>query len=142
MKTLFLAGATVAALAAKLAPAMAQARKPVSQVVQWNQTLLVIVRTPGIQPATIHPIGGFAIMHAAIYDAVNAIDGTHQPYLVRLGASHFASQEAAAAAAAHEVLVKLYPSFQATLDAQLQQALAQLPSRGKADGISNRQHRR
>ena len=137
MKTLFLAGATVAALAAaNLAPSMAQATKPVSQVVQWNQTLLVIVRTPGIQPATIHPTRSFAIMHAAIYDAVNAIDGTHQPYLVRLGASHFASQEAAAAAAAHEVLVKLYPSFQATLDAQLQQALAQLPSRGKADGIS------
>jgi hypothetical protein len=137
MKTLFLAGATVAALAAaNLAPAMAQATKPVSQVVQWNRTLLVIVRTPGAQPATIHPTRSFAIMHAAIYDAVNAIDGTHQPYLVRLGASHFASQEAAAAAAAHEVLVKLYPSFQATLDAQLQQALAQLPSRGKADGIS------
>ena len=137
MKTLFLAGATVAALAAaNLAPAMAQATKPASQVVQWNQTLLVIVRTPGAQPATIHPTRSFAIMHAAIYDAVNAIDGTHQPYLVRLGASHFASQEAAAAAAAHEVLVKLYPSFQATLDAQLQQALAQLPSRGKADGIS------
>ena len=137
MKTLFLAGAAVAALAAaNLAPAMAQATKPVSQVVQWNQTLLVIVRTPGTQPATIHPTRSFAIMHAAIYDAVNAIDGTHQPYLVRLGASHFASQEAAAAAAAHEVLVKLYPSFQATLDAQLQQALAQLPTRGKAEGIS------
>ena len=137
MKTLFLAGATVAALAAaNLAPAMAQATKPVSQVVQWNRTLLVIVRTPGAQPATIHPTRSFAIMHAAIYDAVNAIDGTHQPYLVRLGASHFASQEAAAAAAAHEVLVKLYPSFQATLDAQLQQALTQLPNRGKTDGIS------
>ena len=137
MKTLFLAGATVAALAAaNLAPVMAETTKPVSQVVQWNRTLLVIVRTPGAQPATIHPTRSFAIMHAAIYDAVNAIDGTHQPYLVRLGASHFASQEAAAAAAAHEVLVKLYPSFQATLDAQLQQALAQLPSRGKADGIS------
>ena len=137
MKTLFLAGATVAALAAaNLAPALAQATKPVSQVVQWNQTLLVIVRTPGAQPATIHPTRSFAIMHAAIYDAVNAIEGTHQPYLVRLGASHFASQEAAAAAAAHEVLVKLYPSSQATLDAQLQQALAQLPSRGKVDGIS------
>jgi membrane-associated phospholipid phosphatase len=137
MKTLFLAGATVAALAgANLGPAMAQATKPASQVVQWNQTLLVIVRTPGAQPATIHPTRSFAIMHAAIYDAVNAIDGTHQPYLVRLGASHFASQEAAAAAAAHEVLVKLYPSFQATLDAQLQRALAQLPGGGKADGIS------
>jgi membrane-associated phospholipid phosphatase len=137
MKTLFLAGATVVALAAtNLAPAMAEATKPLSQVVQWNQTLLVIVRTPGAQPATIHPTRSFAMMHAAIYDAVNAIDGTHQPYLVRLGASHFASQEAAAAAAAHEVLVNLYPSFQTMLDAQLQQALAQLPSRGKADGIS------
>jgi len=137
MKTLLLAGTTIAALAAaNLAPVMAETTKPVSQVVQWNRTLLVIVRTPGAQPVTIHPTRSFAIMHAAIYDAVNAIEGTHQPYLVRLGASHFASQEAAAAAAAHEVLVKLYPSSQATLDAQLQQALAQLPSRGKADGIS------
>ena len=137
MKTLLLAGTTIAALAAaNLAPVMAETTKPVSQVVQWNRTLLVIVRTPGAQPATIHPTRSFAIMHAAIYEAVNAIDGTHQPYLVRLGASHFASQEAAAAAAAHEVLVKLYPSFQATLDAKLQQALAQLPNRGKADGIS------
>jgi len=57
MKTLFLAGATVAALlaAANLAPAMAQATKPVSQVVQWNQTLLVIVRTPGAQPRNHSP---------------------------------------------------------------------------------------
>src|SRR6476661_10516928 len=137
MKPLLRAATAVAVLAAaNLAPAMAQATKPVSQVVQWNRTLLVIVRTPGAQPATIHPTRSFAIMHGAIYDAVNAIDGTHRPYLVRLGASHFASQEAAAAAAAHEVLVKLYPSFRATLDAQLRQALAQLPSRGKADGIS------
>jgi hypothetical protein len=115
---------------------MGQATNPVSHVVQWNRTLLVIVRTPGAQPATIHPTRSFAIMHAAVYDAVNAIDGTHKPYLVRLSASHFASQEAAAAAAAHEVLVTLYPNFQAPLDAQLQQALAQLPNGGKAEGIS------
>jgi membrane-associated phospholipid phosphatase len=50
---------------------------------------------------------------------------------------HFASQEAATAAAAHEVLVKLYPSFQATLlDTQFRQALAQLPKGGQADGVS------
>jgi PAP2 superfamily len=71
-----------------------------------------------------------------VYDAVNAIDATHKPYLVRLSASHFASQEAAAAAAAHEVLIKLYPSFQATLDALLQQSLTQIPNTGKADGVS------
>ncbi len=137
MKTLLIAGTTVALLAAaNLAPAMAETAKPVSQVVQWNRMLLVIVRTPGAQPATIHPTRSFAIMHGAIYDAVNAIDGTHKPYLVRLGASRFASQEAAAAAAAHEVLVKLYPSFQPTLDAQLQQALAKIRNGGKAEGIS------
>jgi membrane-associated phospholipid phosphatase len=136
MKTLLLAATAAAVLTgANPAPAMADATKPVSQVVQWNRTLLVIVRTPGAQPATIHPTRSFAIMHAAIYDAVNAIDGTHKPYLVRLSASHFASQEAAAAAAAHEVLVKLYPSFQTTLDTQFQQALAQLPKGGQADGI-------
>src|SRR5713101_3239189 len=98
MKTLLLAGTTIAALAAaNLAPVMAETTKPVSQVVQWNRTLLVIVRTPGAQPATIHPTRSFAIMHAAIYDAVNAIEGTHQPYLIQLtGVSPIASQDAAA----------------------------------------------
>src|SRR5215471_12731500 len=137
MNTLILTGVTAAVLAAATAaPATAQKTKPLSQVVEWNKTLLVIVRTPGAQPATIHPTRSFAIMHAAIYDAVNAIDGTHKPYVVRLSASHFASQEAAAAAAAHEVLAKLYPNFQATLDAQLQKALAQLPNVGKPEGIN------
>ena len=136
MKTLLLAATAAAVLAgANPAPAMADATQPVSQVVQWNRTLLVIVRTPGAQPATIHPTRSFAIMHAAIYDAVNAIDGTHKAYLVGFSSSPVASQEAAAASAAHEVLVKLYPNFQATLDAQLQRALAQLPDQGKAEGI-------
>src|SRR6266853_3453696 len=87
---------------------------PADEVIQWNKTLLTIVRTPGAQPATLHPTRSFAIMHAAIYDAVNTIDRTHKPYLVQLtGVSGHASLDAAAAAAAHEVLVKLYPKFQA-----------------------------
>jgi hypothetical protein len=111
--------------------------QPVNPVVQWNRTLLGIVRTPGAQPATIHPTRSFAIMHAAIYDAVNAIERTHRPYLVRLsGVSRDASQEAAAAAAAHDVLVALYPAFQTTLDAALQQSLAQIPDgQDKAEGV-------
>jgi PAP2 superfamily len=112
--------------------------QPVNPVVQWNRTLLVIVRTPKAQPATIHPTRSFAIMHAAIYDAVNTIDRAHKPYLVRLsGISRFASQDAAADTAAHAVLVTLYPNFQTTLDAQLQQLLAQIPDGAdKAEGIS------
>jgi len=111
--------------------------QPVNPVVQWNRTLLLIVRTPGAQPSTVHPTRSFAIMHAAIYDAVNAIDRTHRPYLVRLsGVPRVASQEAAAAAAAHEVLVALYPAFKATLDAQLQQFLGQIPDgNDKVEGI-------
>src|SRR3981189_3908125 len=106
----------------------APSSQPVNPVLQWNRTLLVIVRTPGAQPATVHPTRSFAIMHAAIYDAVNAIDRTHRPYLVRLsGVPRDASQEAAAAAAAHQVLVALYPGFKPTLDAELQQSLAQIP---------------
>jgi hypothetical protein len=38
-------------------------------VVEWNRSLLTIVRTPGAQPATVHPTRSFAILHAAIYDA-------------------------------------------------------------------------
>src|SRR6266446_931928 len=109
----------------------------VNPVVQWNRALLVIVRTPGAQSATVHPTRSFAIMHAAIYDAVNAIDRKHRPYLVRLSSvPRDASQEAAAAAAAHEVLVALYPAFKTTLDAQLQQSLARIPDgNGKAEGV-------
>jgi len=104
------------------------ASQPVNAVIQWNRTLLVILRTPGAQPATIHPTRSFAMMHAAIYDAVNAIDRTHKPYLIRLsGVPRSASQEAAAAAAAHDVLVALYPNFQSTLDSQLQTSLAPIP---------------
>jgi hypothetical protein len=110
-------------------PAQSTSNTPsVNVVVQWNRTLLIIVRTPGAQPATVHPTRSFAIMHAAIYDAVNAIDRTHTPYSVRLShVSRFASQDAAAATAAHEVLAALYPKFQPVLDDQLQQSLAVIP---------------
>src|SRR5246127_4673090 len=87
-------------------PPASQAADPsLNPVVQWNRELLVIVRTPGAQSPTIHPTRSFAIMHAAIYDAVNNIDRTHRPYLVQFaGVSHRASKAAALDAAAHAVL--------------------------------------
>jgi len=110
--------------------AMTAAAPSVNPVVQWNRILLQIVRTPGVQPATVHPTRSFAILHAAIYDAVNSIDRTYTPYVVRLrgaGEPRSASQDAAAAAAAHDVLVALYPSLRAQLDTQQQHSLAQVP---------------
>jgi len=106
-------------------------------VLEWNRILLAIVRTPGAQPATIHTTRSFALMHAAIYDAVNAIARTHEPYLVRLtGVPRHASQQAAGAAAAHEVLAALYPVFLSSLDDELQQSLTQIPAgKDKDEGI-------
>jgi hypothetical protein len=110
----------------------------VNSVVEWNKTLLTIVRTPGAQSPTVHPTRSFAILHAAIYDAVNAIDRTHKSYLVRLvGVSGHASEEAAADAAAHDVLIALYPAFQGAFDTELQQLLAQIQDgENKTQGVA------
>ena len=69
-------------------------------VIDWNRVLLSIVNTPGAQPANIQPTRNFAILHAAIYDAVNSIDRTHEPYLISVRAPRDASETAAADAAA------------------------------------------
>jgi membrane-associated phospholipid phosphatase len=110
----------------------------VNPVIEWNRTLLAIVRTAGAQPPTIHSTRSFAILHATVYDAVNNIDGIFNPYLVHLpDVSRRASRPAAADQAAHDVLVALYPAFQATLDAELQQDLAQIADgENKSDGIT------
>ena len=116
-------------LAGALAQSNSGAAATVNPVVRWNRTLLVIVRTKGAQPATVHPTRSFAIMHAAMYDAVNAIDRSHEPYLVELErVPAAASQDAAASVAAHDVLSALYPALQTTLDSQLSEELAALPA--------------
>src|ERR1044071_1748982 len=103
-------------------------RRPESgrPVVDWNRVLLTIVNTPGAQPANIQPTRNFAILHAAIYDAVNAIDRTHEPYLISVRAPRHASETAAADAAAHTALVGLYPGQQSTLDADYAAELAKV----------------
>jgi membrane-associated phospholipid phosphatase len=116
----------------------ASSAQSVNPVIEWNRTLLVIVRTPGAQPPTIHSTRSFAILHAAIYDAVSNIDRMINPYLIGLpDVSRRASRPAAADQAAHDVLVALYPAFQATLDSELQQDFAQISGgQNKADGIA------
>ena len=86
--------------------------QPVNAVIEWNRTLLAIVRTPGAQPVTIHSTRNFAILHAAIYDAVNNIEAKFSPYLVSLpNVPRTASEIAAADAAAHDVLVSCILRF-------------------------------
>src|ERR1700730_12081199 len=129
---------TGAPIAANAEPSAVSSAAPVNPVIEWNRTLLVILRTAGSQPPTIHSTRSFAILHASIFDAVNNIEGTYSPYLVpHSGGSRLASQPAAAGQAAHDVLVALYPTFQTTLDAELQQNLAQIPEgQDKRDGVT------
>ena len=60
---LLLAGAGMQAQVA--VPPTGNAGESPNPVVQWNRNLLASVRTPGAQPATIHPTRSFAMMHAA-----------------------------------------------------------------------------
>jgi hypothetical protein len=79
-------------------------------VLQWQRVLQETIRTAGQQLPTIFPVRSFAIMHAAMFDAVNSIDRTYTPYLTDVPGTKHASIEAAAAQAAHDVLVLLYPT--------------------------------
>jgi len=93
-------------------------------VLQWNRVLQETLSTPGQQPATIFITRPYAMMHAAMFDAVNSIDGSYTPYLADIPASRFASQEAAAAKAARDVLVALFPTRVAVFDAELNISLS------------------
>ena len=104
-------------------------------ILQWNRVLLDTVRTPGQHPATIMQVRSYAIMHAAMFDAVNSIDGTHTPYLTEVPGTLNASIEAAAAQAAHDVLVGLYPTRKAIFDAELANSLLGIDENRALQGI-------
>ena len=111
---------------------------PVAQedvILQWNRVLTETVRTPGQQPVTIMPVRSFAIMHAAMFDAANSIDGSHTFYLIEVPGSPNASIEAASAQAAHDVLTALYPTRVAIFDAELAMSLLGIEENRAQQGI-------
>jgi hypothetical protein len=92
----------------------AAADSPATAVLDWNKHALDALANPptagtpgaGLTPPVqaVH----MAIVQGAVYDAVNAIDGGYEPYLEGLpSAPASASEAAAAATAAHDVLVAL-----------------------------------
>lgn len=104
-------------------------------VLQWNRVLMETVLTPGQHPATIMQVRSYAMMHAAMFDAVNSIDGSHTPYLTDVPGSQNASVEAAAAQAARDVLAALYPSRVAVFDAVLAVSLQGIEEYRAQQGI-------
>jgi hypothetical protein len=103
-------------------------------VTEWNNAALDAIRAGHTAP----PIASrsLAILHVSIYDAVNGIDRTHEPYLVESEVSASASREAAAGAAAHEALVNLFPAAVSSFDTLYTAILATIPDGPhKAAGI-------
>src|SRR5205809_3787300 len=86
-------------------------------VTDWNLIASnAIVATAG-QPPPVSALS-FAMVQGAVYDAVNAIDRGHQPYLVQPPSNPTDSKDAAAAAAAFRVLVG-FPDLPGLFPAQL-----------------------
>src|SRR5881394_3492662 len=95
-------------------------------VTDWNNATLDAIRTGRTPP----PIASrrLAILHASIYDAINGIARTNEPYLVQSSAPSSASREAAASAAAHQALVNLFPAAASSFDALHAAILAGIPN--------------
>ena len=95
-------------------------------VTDWNNAALDAIRDGSTAP----PIASrsLAISHVAIYDAVNGIARTHEPYLVPSAVQASASREAAASAAAHDTLVYLFPAAASSFDALYAAILAGIPN--------------
>jgi hypothetical protein len=105
---------------ALVAPAAASA----DVVTSWDRTMVAALDAAGTPPPP--AMRAAAIVQASVFDAVNGIARRYTPVHVPPAAPNGASRAAAAAGAAHEALVALFPAQQATFDQRLAETLAQL----------------
>lgn len=101
-------------------------------VSDWNEQLLAVVQ---IEKANaLAQSRAAAMVHTALFEAVNAIERRYMPYGQPVAAPPGASAEAAAASAAHRALAALYPNQRSRLDAALERSLASIASPGRQEG--------
>src|SRR5258708_12913494 len=115
-----LLGTLLAASAAMTTPTAAYS----DMVTDWNE---IAIQT--FPPAVLGPTQArfLGIVHAAIYDAINAIDRKHQVYAIDIKSPPGASLEVAAATPPHDTLVKLLPFHQSALHTPLAHTLTNIP---------------
>ncbi len=103
-------------------------------VLHWNEVAVEATFSPENNPTVPPFFRDLAIVYTAMYDAVNAIDGSYAPYFADVQAPPDASMEAAAAQAAHDALSALYPDKQAIFDAALAEDLVGIPQQQAEQG--------
>ncbi len=135
MTNKFLTSAGIAALTLMASPSVAQVAPSGDPVLYWNQVAMQnIDGDPGL--------GGraYAMVNIALHDAVNATTGSPDRSYTGNVANSGGDTRAAAAVAAHDVLVNLYPSKAAAFDAALTASLATISSGpAKAAGMATGQ---
>jgi hypothetical protein len=107
---------------------------PVNQVLEWNQIFVDSLIATNTANSSSQRLG--AIVHTAIFDAYNGIEGRYTPIFVQDRAPNGASRRAAVIAAAYTALVGLFPSRQPALDASYAASLAALSDDGEDGGQS------
>jgi hypothetical protein len=104
-------------------------------VTDWNRTMVAALdAAPPTPPPPAARVA--AIVQSAVFDAVNGIERRYTPVHVPPAAPRGASREAAAAGAAHEALVALFPAQQAMLDQRLADTIAEISEDGDGGGRS------
>jgi hypothetical protein len=114
---LVVVGSTACSYSGVAAPARAVGRTDV--ILQWNEQ---VVATGGPQLQRT-----LAMVHIAVFDAVNAIEPRYRPYLRLTAPPAGTSSDAAAAGAAYGVLTRLFPDQRQPLAAALAHSLSAVP---------------
>lgn len=128
----FLAAATIAVASfGVLAPRADANHQSAEVIIEWNQLLQQNIGGPPFPQ-----VRTYAMMHIAMADAVVAIERNYRPYRARVWAPRGASAEAAAAQAAHDVLVVLIPAGQPTFDTALAARLENISPGRRASGVA------
>lgn len=109
--------------------------QPRNIVLRWNDAALDAIRAERTPP----PVAArhLAVLHVAIFDAVNAVERTHEPFAIRSTPPRSTAADVAAAIAAHRVLSAIFPRQTATFDALRDSMLITSPiSTAKTNGMS------
>jgi hypothetical protein len=121
---------TIFVAAALLAPT---ASATADVITDWDDKGIALVTPRMLPPATERAM---AMIHTAMFDAINSIEPRYLPYLVQLPAVPTTSKEAAAATAAGMVLAGLLPQAEGEVKGAMAAYLATIPnSDGKSEGI-------
>jgi hypothetical protein len=103
-------------------------------ITDWNEKAVNASITARQPPWT--QSRSITMVHLAMFDALNSIEPRYTPYRVQLQAPGNTSSVAAASAAAHYLMARLYPDQSKDIDAALQAALATVPDgEAKTQGI-------